>query len=417
LNQLTNNQESRTIIVIGGGAAGFFGAIACAEANPNNEVIIVEKTTKLLSKVKVSGGGRCNVTHACFDEKILVQHYPRGNKALMSPFSRFQPKDTIGWFSERGVEMHTEEDGRMFPVTNNSQTIIYCLMAETERLGIKIWTGCDIDQINKKEKGFDLVTSTGQIINADKVLIAAGGNAKLQAYKWLQDLGHTIEEPVPSLFTFNIIDNKLRDLLGLSVNDAIVKVQGTKLESRGPLLITHWGLSGPAVLKLSAWGARILQTTDYDFNASVCWLPDYTDVLLTEKLQSIKTNENRKQIATFSPFTLSLRLWKYIIYRSGIDEELRWADISKKQFNKLIEELLRGTYHAQGKTTFKEEFVTCGGISLKDIDFKTMESKVCKGLYFAGEVIDVDGITGGFNFQNAWTTAFIAGNAISSAVY
>ncbi len=402
------------IVVIGGGAAGFFGAITCAERNPDCEVILIEKSDKLLSKVKVSGGGRCNVTHFCFEPKILVQNYPRGNKVLQGPFSRFQAKDTVEWFESRGVELKTEEDGRIFPESNTSQTIVDCLLTTAGNAGVKIWTRTGVKNIRKKGGEFVLELSSGPDLHCDRILIATGGHPKAEGYQWLKDLGHSIELPVPSLFTFNINDKELQSLAGLSVEKAAVKIPGTKLEQEGPLLITHWGMSGPAVLKLSAWGARALSELNYDFTILVCWMPDYKETDLLEKLLEIKTNESRKQISTFSPFPLPLRLWKYIISKAGIGAELRWADLSKKNQNKLLEELLRSSFPVKGKSTFKEEFVTCGGISLKDVNFKTMESLKSGGVFFAGEILDIDGVTGGFNFQNAWTTGWIAGMAIAN---
>lgn len=400
------------IVVIGGGAAGFFGAITCAENYPGCEVILIEKSDKLLAKVKVSGGGRCNVTHFCFEPKLLTQQYPRGNKALLGPFNKFQPKDTVDWFESRGVPLKNEEDGRMFPVTNTSQTIIDCLLNAAEEAGVKIWKQTGVNKITKDAGRFCIELQSGPSLICDRILIATGGHPKVEGYAWLKDLGCEIEAPVPSLFTFNANDKELHLLAGVSVERARVKILNSKLEQEGPLLITHWGLSGPAVLKLSAWGARILNEWKYDFSIMVNWLPEYTENDLQEHLLKLRNVEGRKQISTFSPFQLPLRLWKYILRRAGINNEWRWADLPKKNQNKLTEELLRCIFPIQGKSTFKEEFVTSGGISLKDINFKTMESIKCPGIYFAGEVLDIDGVTGGFNFQNAWTTGWIAGMAM-----
>ncbi len=400
------------VVVIGGGAAGFFGAITCAENYPDCEVILIEKSDKLLAKVKVSGGGRCNVTHFCFEPKALTQHYPRGNKALLGPFNKFQPKDTVEWFESRGVELKKEEDGRMFPVTNNSQTIIDCLLKASEDAGVKIWKQTSVNKIKKEENGFCIELQSGPLLICDRILIATGGHPKAEGYLWLKNLGHEIEIPVPSLFTFNALDKELHLLAGVSVERASVKILNSKLEQEGPLLITHWGLSGPAVLKLSAWGARILNDLNYDFTIMVNWLPGYKETTLQEQLLEIRNRESKKKISTFSPFQIPSRLWKYLITRAGIGSELRWADLLKKNQNKLVEELTRCVFQIKGKSTFKEEFVTSGGVRLKDINFQTMESIKCPGIYFAGEVLDIDGVTGGFNFQSAWTTGWLAGKAI-----
>jgi predicted Rossmann fold flavoprotein len=401
------------IVVIGGGAAGFFGAITCAESAPGDRVILLEKSGKLLSKVRVSGGGRCNVTHSCFEPRQLSAFYPRGSRELISAFSRFQASDTVAWFESRGVRLKTEDDGRMFPVTDSSETIVRCLMQAAEQAGVSIRLNTGVSRISLREDGtFDLLLDSGSL-HAHRVLVAAGGHPKAEAYQWLRELGHTIESPVPSLFTFNIPDKQLHELAGLSVSDALVKVQGSKLETRGPVLITHWGLSGPAVLKTSAWGARLLHERGYGFTAAVNWLPSLREEELAGHLQAIRQQESRKMVMSFSPFPFPVRLWRYLALKAGLKEEIRWADVSAKSMNRLKEVLMRAEFQVQGKTTFKEEFVTCGGVKLSEIDFKTMESRKRKGLYFAGEVIDVDGITGGFNFQNAWTTGWIAGKSMA----
>lgn len=399
------------VIVIGGGAAGFFAAINAAALDPTNKVTVIEKSNKLLSKVLISGGGRCNVTHACFDNAALIKNYPRGEKELRNAFSKFTTTDTIEWFKKHGVSLKAEEDGRMFPVSNSSQTIATCLLQEAQRLGVKIRTQITIKEIVKASPGFVLKTD-GENIACDKLVIATGGNSKSEAYEWLRKIGHTIVPPVPSLFTFNIPNNDITDLMGISVPLAKIKIQGTKLETQGPLLITHWGLSGPAVLKGSAWGARILNELGYDFKVHIDWLCKYKEDDLREELLFQKENLAPKQVLNTNPLELPKRLWEYFVEKAGIDGTMRWADVNKKQINALVQILIRDEYHVKGKTTFKEEFVTCGGISLKEIDFAKMESKKVPGLYFAGEVLDIDGITGGFNFQSAWTTGWIAAHSI-----
>lgn len=401
------------IIVIGGGAAGFFAAINAAQLHKNYAVTLLEKSSKLLSKVRVSGGGRCNVTHACFDNGLLVKNYPRGEKELRNVFSRFTTTDTINWFEQRGVKLKTEVDGRMFPITDNSQTIVDCLMQEAERSGVKIKLNVDIEEIQKKEGQFILTTNDGGIFTCDKLIIATGGNPKHTAYDWLKNLGHTIIKPVPSLFTFNIPDDPITQLMGVSVPLAKVRVANTKLETEGPLLITHWGLSGPAILKTSAWGARQLNDLNYNFTALVNWLPKYTEEKLRIEFSNQRSENPAKMIFTNCPVELPKRLWEYLVNKAAIPETMRWADLPKKNANVMINMLINDEYKVQGKTTFKEEFVTCGGISLKEIDFTTMQSKIVPGLYFAGEIIDVDGITGGFNFQNAWSTAWVAAQNIN----
>ena len=401
------------VVVIGGGAAGFFAAINGAQMHANCNVILLEKSSKLLSKVKVSGGGRCNVTHACFDNGLLVKNYPRGEKELRNAFSRFSTTDTITWFEQRGVKLKTEIDGRMFPESNTSETIINCLMQEAEKAGVTVKLNVDIEEIIKNEDAtFMLKANGGGIFNCQKVIIATGGNSKDVAYDWLKKLGHTIIKPVPSLFTFNIPDNKITELMGVSVPLARVKVAGTKLETEGPLLITHWGMSGPAILKASAWGARQLSDLGYTFTALINWLPKYTEEKLRIEFNNQREENSSKIIITNCPFELPKRLWEYLVLKVGISEDLRWADLPKKNANLLSHHLINDEYKVQGKTTFKEEFVTCGGISLKEIDFTTMQSKIVAGLYFAGEIIDVDGITGGFNFQNAWSSGWIAARNI-----
>ncbi len=417
------------IVVIGGGAAGFFGAITCATAHPHTRVTLLEAGHQALSKVRISGGGRCNVTHACFDPATLISYYPRGAKALRGAFSRFQPKDTVAWFGSHGVQLKTEADGRMFPVTDNSETIVDCLVKAAEDAGVKLRTGTPVkfvrryppqpeDPLTKggsARGGFEVELKTGEILKCDRLLLATGSNP--QGYRWVKDLGHKVEPPVPSLFTFNIPDPRLQDLAGVSVNDVRLRLPDappTLKEQTGPLLITHWGLSGPAVLKLSAWGARFLHEHHYQTPLLVNWLPQYNEESLRKMLLAVKSQLPRRQIATSCPIPIPKRLWMSMITHLSIGVEERWAEVSKKALNQLVQELTQGRYLIKGKGVFKEEFVTCGGVSLKEVDFKTMESRQCPGLYFAGEILDIDGVTGGFNFQSAWTTAWLAGHAMGN---
>lgn len=398
------------IAVIGGGAAGFFAAINCAYSNPLATVEIVEKTNKLLSKVKVSGGGRCNVTNANFNNVTLSKHYPRGEKFLKKCFNQFSATDTVEWFKTRDVTLHTEQDQRMFPITNSSQTIIDCLINEAKKLGVKIKTSISIGRIEPHNNGY-LLHDAKQSYEYDKIIIATGGSPKLSGMSWLSDLGHSIEPPVPSLFTLNMPNENIKNLMGVTVDNVKLKVQGTKLQSEGPLLITHWGMSGPAVLKLSAWGARILNDKNYDINLSINWSQQSNEELVREILNELRSQ--KKKLINSKAFNLPSRLWEFLLNKIEIQSEVRWIDLSKKEFNRLVNVLFNDTYSALGKTTFKEEFVTCGGVSLTDINPLTMESKICPGMYFCGEVMDIDGITGGFNFQAAWTTGFIAGKSAS----
>ncbi|MBW4642989.1 MAG: NAD(P)/FAD-dependent oxidoreductase [Goleter apudmare HA4340-LM2] len=408
-----------TIVVIGGGAAGFFGAIACAQANPHAQVTLIEASRQPLAKVLISGGGRCNVTHACFEADGLVQNYPRGGKALRGAFTRFQPQDTVAWFAAHGVKLKTEADGRMFPITDSSETIVECLIKAAAKAGVKIQIGTPVvavkQSLTTQDSGFEISLKSGEILKCDRLLLATGSS--LAGYKIAQGLGHHIESPVPSLFTFNVLDQKLRALAGVSVNPVQLRLSvGGKpqLEQTGPLLITHWGLSGPAILKLSAWGARILHDSRYQATLLINWLPDIQPEQVRQKILDVKAEWGKKAIALHRGVDLPHRLWQYIIARIGITLEDRWAEISHKTLNHLVEELTQGEYAIAGKGAFKEEFVTCGGVHLKEVNFKTMESKLVPGLYFAGEILDIDGVTGGFNFQSAWTTAYLAGNAMAS---
>ncbi|HEY9849388.1 MAG TPA: NAD(P)/FAD-dependent oxidoreductase [Leptolyngbyaceae cyanobacterium] len=410
--------KSLEIVIIGGGAAGFFGAIACAETHPHAQVTLLEAGRQLLSKVRISGGGRCNVTHACFDPAQLIQNYPRGNKALRGAFSRFQPRDTVAWFSEHEVQLKTESDGRMFPVTDDSGTIVECLIEAAKASGVKIRSGISVvsvKQIAIENKGtkFEINLKTREAIICDRILLATGSNPI--GYQIAKSLGHHIETPVPSLFTFNIPDPQLHDLAGVSVDNVHLRLQiagKTHFEQTGSLLITHWGLSGPAILKLSAWGARTLQENRYQANLLINWLPQYNQENLRQLLLKVKSQLPQRQIYSNCPLPIPRRLWQYLVSRIGIQTEDRWAGLSNKILNHLIQELVQGKYQINGKGVFKEEFVTCGGVNLKEVDFKTMESKVCPGLYLAGEILDIDGVTGGFNFQSAWTTGWLAAQAM-----
>jgi len=405
--------ESRKVIVIGGGAAGFFGAISCARYNYNAEIILLEKSEKLLSKVKISGGGRCNITHACFDNNQLSKFYPRGGKELKACFAYFSTNQTVDWFESRGVKLKTEADNRMFPVTDSSQSVVDCLVREARVLGVKIMTGFSVGGIEKKGKQWEVKLRSGENMLCDKVLVATGGSPSDDAYNWFRELNIKIIKPVPSLFTFNVANSRLSGLQGIAMQNVEIRIEGTKLSNTGPLLITHWGFSGPGILKLSAWAAREINEMNYDFNVHINFVPGYTEETLREKLQQIKAEHPKKVIASNPLFEIPKRLWERFVGIAGMDEELKWGDIPNKNINKLIEEILRGNYSIKGKTTFKEEFVTCGGVDLDEVDMLTMQCKKQSGLYFAGEVLNIDAVTGGFNFQAAWTTGFIAGKSIA----
>ena len=402
------------VIIIGGGPAGFFSGIRCAELNPELKVLIIEKAQQTLGKVLISGGGRCNVTHACFDPAQLITYYPRGGSALRGAFTRFQPEDTIRWFEKRGVRLKTESDGRMFPVTDSSATIADCLRDSAKKAGITVQTGTSLLKVESlSENGFRLeVRNDAQVfhLQTKKILLAAGSDPKTR--DMIKSLGHSIEEPVSSLFTFNISDKRLEGLSGVSVESVTVKMDS--LTQRGPLLITHWGVSGPAVLRLSAWGARALFEKKYRAVLIVNWLGDTSFDKALEVLQRHKDwHENtRKKVSADPAFTqLPARLWKQLAYFVG---EKNWGDITKTEIRKLAEELTMGNFEITGKGQFKEEFVTCGGVRLDEVNFKTMQSRVVENLFFAGEVLDIDGITGGFNFQSSWTTGWLAGTALAS---
>ena len=395
-------------LIVGGGAAGFFTAINIVERNPKAKVAILERGAEVLGKVRISGGGRCNVTHACFEPNELVKFYPRGEKELRGPFHQFCSGDTIEWFERHGVALKIEDDGRMFPVSNSSQTIIDCFLKATQQLGIKVLTGQSVQSIFKKDNYWKIDTQN-QNYQAENLILATGSNPKI--WEMLQEFGHAIIPPVPSLFTFNSKDPRIKELPGVSAK-VTVRVKDTKLEATGPLLITHWGMSGPAILKLSAWGARILHDKNYQFTLLVNWLNTIDTEEAIAQLKTLKQEQAKKTVAKKSPFELTNRLWESLVLAAGITSETKWADLSKTQLQHLAQQLTNGVFQINGKSTFKEEFVTAGGIDLKEINFKTMESKIHPNLYFAGEIVNIDAITGGFNFQNAWTSGFIVANAV-----
>jgi predicted Rossmann fold flavoprotein len=401
------------VIIIGGGAAGFFTAINAAEKNPELKIVILERGKEVLTKVKVSGGGRCNVTHAEFLPKELTQNYPRGEKELLGPFHTFMTGDTIEWFEKREVELKIEEDGRMFPVSDSSQTIIDCFLSETKRLGIEVLLSQSVKEVQKELDQF-ILNTTSEAFSAEKIVVATGSNPKI--WKLLEKLGHTIIPPVPSLFTFNIKDQRILDLPGISTT-ASVKVLVPKgvppLEvAELPLLITHWGMSGPAILKLSAWGARILEPLKYNFNIEVNWLNTLSEEDVLDALKKLKTSQGKQTIFKYAQFELPKRLWQSLVKATGIDERLTWAEATRENLQNIANQLTAGIFEVTGKSTFKEEFVTAGGVDLKEINFKTFESRVCKNLFYAGEVLNIDAITGGFNFQSAWTGGFIVSQNI-----
>lgn len=392
-------------IVIGGGAAGMFSAIRSVEND--RRVLLVEKSQKLLSKVKISGGGRCNVTHSCFNPSDLVKNYPRGSKELRGPFTQFQPQDTIDWFQSRGVNLKTESDGRMFPSTDDSQTIIDCLMAAAE--GVEIQYGRSVEKVVKGKDGFSVYFRSGEVVEAKNIIIATG-SAK-GGHELAQVLGHSIVRPIPSLFTFNIPESPLEHLSGVSVEKAVVRLPVFKREYQGPLLITHWGFSGPAVLKLSAYCAKELFDCEYKTSMQIDWTPSISEEELRQRIVQRKQSTEKKAVANDALFSLPRQLWKALLSQSEIEQECRWNGLSKSHIEKLVQKLKRDRYDISGKTIYKQEFVTCGGVKLSEVNFKTMESKLVPGLYFCGEVLDIDGITGGFNFQAAWTTGWIAGGS------
>ena len=403
----------KQLIVIGGGAAGFFCAVNAARMNPELDVVILEKSNKLLSKVRISGGGRCNVTHALFDIAEMSKRYPRGQNFVKKTFHQFFTADTIKWFEERGVRLKAEKDGRMFPITDASQTIIDCLMNEANSYGVEIRMNAEVKALNAESLKFKILLANNQLLTADYVCIACGGYPKLSMFQWLLDAGHAINHPVPSLFTFNLPKHSITGLMGVSVEKAKVKIEGTKLVEDGPVLITHWGLSGPAILRLSAWGARDLSVKNYEFKVHINWLTDYNEQTVKEALQNFRAAHANKKIANHNFAQLPHRLWQFLLEQSGVKEEMRFADLPAKNENALIKNLVDYVVEVKGKTTFKEEFVTAGGVNLSEVDANTMMSKKTPNLFFAGEILDVDGGTGGFNFQNAWTSGWIAARNIA----
>lgn len=416
------------VIIVGGGAAGFYAAIHIVEQNPKLRTIILERGKSVLSKVKVSGGGRCNVTHAEFSPNELVTNYPRGQKELLGPFHQHSPLDVMSFFEKRGVSLKIEKDGRIFPKSDSSQTIIDCFENEVKKLGIKVYRNSSVIEINKDEQGWSVKTRNASY-GAKKLMLTTGSNPKI--WNLLRAMGHTIVTPVPSLFTFNIDDERLHDLQGISTHisaqvlpkDEYLKPdlqlksllrEVPQLTAEGPMLITHWGLSGPAILRLSAWGATILNQYNYKFNIVINWVPNYTTRSVESYLREIKKVESKKTVLRTEALNLPRRLWVKLVHAAGIHNSLKWAEITKNQLRSLAQQLTASVFKVDGKSTFKEEFVTAGGIDLKEINFKTFESKLCPNLFFAGEIINVDAITGGFNFQNAWTGAYIAAKAIAS---
>lgn len=411
---MTGN-DSYYLIVIGGGAAGFYAALQVAEKKPGQKILVLEKSSKLLAKVKVSGGGRCNVTHHCYNPFELAHHYPRGEKALKSLFKKYQVTDVVDWFDKKGVKLKTEPDGRMFPASNTSLTIIDCFLNASRRCNIQIEMNAFVVKIETDvKKKFEVSLDDGRKFSTDKILVATGGSAKSDAYEWLEELGHHIVPPKPSLFTFNDAEKKFSDLMGISVPTAEVKIAGSKLSQQGPLLITHWGLSGPAVIKLSAWAAEYLFERNYQFTVLVSWIGKVGEEQLRQYLNDYKLEHRKQRVVLNALYELPQRLWERLCAMAEITEDKVWGDLAQKNLNKLVEYLIRCPFKIKGKTTFKEEFVTCGGVDLKDIDLEKMESKKIRNLFFAGEVLNIDGETGGFNFQSAWTTAYVAAMGIIS---
>jgi predicted Rossmann fold flavoprotein len=405
--------DKHDVVIVGGGAAGFFAAIACVNAAPEQTVAILERGPNFLQKVRISGGGRCNVTHSCFDARELTTRYPRGERALIGAFKRFQASDTVAWFEERGVRLKTEADGRMFPVTDSSQTIIDCLLHDTRKAGVELITNCGVEGATKTADGFQLSLSNGQTMECHQLLLATGGCRTPALGQLAVSLGHTLEAPVPSLFTFHIESPWLRELAGVSLESVEVSVPAGGLREKGPLLITHWGLSGPAILRTSAWGARALHDLDYKFTLQVNWLPKLNTQELEVQFSTRREAQPAKLVVNTPIAPLTARLWEALVLASGLPRETRWADLPRQAQHRLIQQLVRTEFPVTGKSLNKDEFVTCGGVKLNEVDFKTMQSRVCPNLFFAGEVLDIDGITGGFNFQAAWTTGWIAGNAMA----
>jgi predicted Rossmann fold flavoprotein len=416
--------SSRQIIVVGGGAAGFFAAIAAAEQGAS--VRLLERSGRFLDKVRISGGGRCNVTHACFEIPALAVHYPRGRRALLGPLQKFSATDTVAWFAARGVQLKTEPDGRMFPVTDSSATIVDCLMAAADGAGVKLHLNCPVETIRPDKEGkFEIILArpvtqpaslndAPRVLTADRTLLATGGCRAAAAGHLAVDLGHQLEPPVPSLFTFQIETPWLRSLAGVSLASAEVAVPEAKLRERGPLLVTHWGLSGPAILKMSAWGARVLHGLNYRFKLLVNWVPELSPEKITQEFQARRQSAGARLVVNVPIAPLTARLWEQLVLAAGLSRETRWAALTRPQMHALGQQLSRSELSVTGKSLNKDEFVTCGGVKLSEVNFQNMESRVCPGLFFAGELLDIDGVTGGFNFQAAWTTGFIAGGAMAA---
>ena len=406
--------NTRRIVVVGGGAAGFFGAIACAEAQPACDVTVLEKSAQFLSKVRISGGGRCNVTHACDDAVELSRHYPRGGRALIGAFHRFGPADTVAWFERRGVGLKTEPDGRMFPRTDRSETVIDCLMQCARDLGIRLRANCGVTGVRVAAGGgFELALADGTSLGCDRLLLALGGCRAAAGGELATALGHTLEAPVPSLFTFQVALPGLNRLAGIAMEEVEVAVLAARIKARGALLVTHVGLSGPAVLRLSAWGARALHDCGYRFEVQVNWLPRLSPDGIGASLEALRRGQPARLVAATTLAPIPARLWGFLVDAAGITATTRWAELSRAAEHRLVQQLARTVLPVNGKSLNKEEFVTCGGVRLGEVDFKTMESRITPGLYFAGEVLDIDGLTGGFNFQAAWTTGWIAGQAMA----
>ncbi|MGO8764615.1 MAG: NAD(P)/FAD-dependent oxidoreductase [Limisphaerales bacterium] len=401
------------IVIAGGGAAGFFAGITCAESPTGAEIVVLEKSPHFLSKVKISGGGRCNVTHAEFDPREFSKHFPRGSRALVSAFGKFSARHTVAWFEERGVKLKTESDGRMFPLTDSSQTIIDCLLNAARQAGIKLKTNCGVERVAKSGAEFELSLSNGETLSCGRLLLATGGCRTPALGQLAVSLGHSLNPPVPSLFTFHLQEAWLRPLAGISVERVEAAVPGTKLRERGALLLTHWGVSGPAILRLSAWGARELHDKNYSFPLSINWLPYLDADKLTAEFQSRRQSQGARLVVNSPVAPLPARLWEQLVQSAGVDRAVRWSAFPHPAQLRFIRQLLHTEFSVTGKNLNKDEFVTCGGVKLDEVDFKTMESRICPGLFFGGELLDFDGITGGFNFQAAWTTGWLAGKGMA----
>jgi predicted Rossmann fold flavoprotein len=402
-----------SIVVVGGGAAGFFAAITAAEACPGASIILLEKSPRFLAKVRISGGGRCNVTHGCFDPRQLSDYYPRGGSELLGPLQRFQPRDTIEWFESRGVRLKTEKDGRVFPITDSSETIIDCLMNTANSAGVQLAANNGLAQVSPRDgEGFHLITSRAEKLYCDRLMLATGGCRAAAAGQLAASLGHTIEPPVPSLFTFHIDLGWLHELAGISLPNVEVSAPGEGLRETGAVLITHVGLSGPAILRLSAWGAKSMHRANYQFPIRINWLPNLNPDDLSREFEQCRVRQPSRMIVNTPLHPLSARLWAKLVTAAGVAPGNRWADLSRSARHGLIQQLTRTAFNVSGKTLNQDEFVTCGGVRLREVNFDTMQSRLCPGLYFGGELLDIDGLTGGFNFQSAWTTGWIAGKSI-----